>query len=518
MSRHAALDRALAALVATPGPGGAVAVLREGEVLTRHAWGWADMERRLPFTPATLFRICSISKQFTCATWLDTCPDPATLDGAVAAAMPHLHGPRPTTAQLAHNQSGLRDYWATAMLCGAPVEGVFGPEDARRLVALTRSLHFTPGTRYSYCNQNFRLIGEALETHAGRPLAELLRTAIFARAGMETAQLCPETSALPDGATGYEGSLEEGWRAAVNRIHWTGDAGIAASLDDMIAWEHFIDTTRDDPDSPHARLARPTHFTDGTEAGYGFGLARMTLLGHPAFGHGGGLRGWRSVRFYLPGPRISVVALFNHMADPRAAALSLLGALLGTPTPATPPPADSDFAGTWAGTWFDDETGLVARIEPAGPRLALHYGHGRDTLETQPDGSLRGDGVHLTRTPTGLAMHRAKENLSATLIRPDATVRTDCEGLFHSPEYDATLTCHRAGGALYATFSGQLGNGMMVPLLPAGTDLWRLPMPRALDFGAPGDWTLHMRRDSSGKVNGVRVGCWLARGIEFGRK
>jgi D-aminopeptidase len=53
------LDRLIEALPrAYPGPGGAIAVLREGEVVVRHAWGWANAERRIAFTPGTLFRIC----------------------------------------------------------------------------------------------------------------------------------------------------------------------------------------------------------------------------------------------------------------------------------------------------------------------------------------------------------------------------------------------------------------------------------------------------------------------------
>ena len=112
------LDRALKTVAKTyAGIGGAIAVLRDGEVLARHSWGWADQERRIPFTPATLFRICSISKQFTCATLLDRFPDPSVLDGDVKARLPRLEGPAPKTVDLANNQSGLRDYWATAMLC-----------------------------------------------------------------------------------------------------------------------------------------------------------------------------------------------------------------------------------------------------------------------------------------------------------------------------------------------------------------------------------------------------------------
>ena len=58
----ACLDRTLAALPRSyPGPGGAVAVLRAGEVLLRHSWGWANAERRIAFSPKTLFRMCSIT-------------------------------------------------------------------------------------------------------------------------------------------------------------------------------------------------------------------------------------------------------------------------------------------------------------------------------------------------------------------------------------------------------------------------------------------------------------------------
>jgi D-aminopeptidase len=63
-----ALDRAVRDLPATyAGPGGAVAVVKDGEAILRHAWGLADRERRIPFTPRSLMPMCSITKQFTCA-------------------------------------------------------------------------------------------------------------------------------------------------------------------------------------------------------------------------------------------------------------------------------------------------------------------------------------------------------------------------------------------------------------------------------------------------------------------
>ena len=273
-------------------------MLRGGELLVRHAWGWANAERRIPFTPRTLFRMCSITKQFTCAAVLDAFPDPSVLDGDVCARLPLLEQASPGALHLCHNQSGLRDYWAVAMLHGSPVEAPFGDTEATRVIAATRTLHFEPGARYSYVNQNFRILSEILQERTGRSFGELLRTRVFDRAGMDTALLCADTRAMPDGTEGYEGTPAGGFRAAENRIVWTGDAGLGACLDDMIAWERYIDATRDDAHALYTRLSAPVTFGDGTPAVYGFGLNRAIELGRAVTGHGGALRGWRSHRMY----------------------------------------------------------------------------------------------------------------------------------------------------------------------------------------------------------------------------
>jgi D-aminopeptidase len=510
------LDATLAALPSRyRGPGGAVAVVKDGAVVAQHWWGWADVERRIPFTPQTHALICSITKQFTCGLLLDQFRDPTQLDPAIAPLLPSLDAPPPTITELAHNQSGLRDYWTLAMLCGAPVEGVFTAEDATRLIASTRSLQFAPGTRYSYCNQNFLLLARIIEARTGAAFAELLRRRIFDPAGMPSALVNADTSQVAGGTVGYEGSLEDGFRPAVNRIQWIGDAGLAATLEDMIAWERFIDATRDDPDGLYNRLSAPPRFRDGAPAFYGFGLARATLLGHAATCHGGGLRGWRSFRLHVAAERASVVVLFNHMADPRAAALELLGALLQAPEAEPAPPTDG--AG-WAGNYVEPETGLAVRVaEAPDAGLQLRFAPGPEALAAQPDGSFRGTGARLYREGETLWMERATDHLSSPLQPCEGTPATDIEGVFHNAELDARITCVMAGGVPYGAFSGVLGQGAMQPLLPFGADRWLLPCPRALDYAAPGDWTLQVLRDASGAATGLRVGCWLARGLEYER-
>ncbi|RVT90095.1 D-aminopeptidase [Rhodovarius crocodyli] len=513
------LDSLLATLPrAYPGPGGAVAVLRRGEVIARHAWGFANAELRIPFTPRTLFRMCSITKQFTCGVMLSEFADPTVLDRDVAARLPLLEQPAPGALHLAHNQSGLRDYWAVAMLHGSPVEAPFGDHEAARVIAGTRSLHFAPGTRYSYVNQNFRLLSDIVQERTGRGFAELLRRHIFDRAGMESAVLAADTRAMPDGTEGYEGNQAAGFRAARNNIVWTGDAGLGASLDDMIAWERFIDATRDDPDGLYNRLSAPVGFSNGAPAPYGFGLARAEDRGRPYTAHGGALRGWRSHRLYMPSERVSVVVMFNHLSDAHIAAGDLLAAALGdertAPRAPLPPPP-------WLGAYQEPETGLSVRIDtlPTG-HLRLRYGHGAERLELREDGTADnapGGRTRLRPTPQGLWLDRPQENQSS-LLRPfEPSAGGGLAGRYRCSELEAELTIEEFAGVPYGGFSGFLGQGRMELLDPIGPDAWALPCPRALDHTPPGDWSIVFRRDAAGRVTGASLGCWLARGLDYVR-
>lgn len=510
------LDRYVKTLPSThPGPGGAIAVLRRGEVLVRHAWGFANAERRIPFTPRTLFRVCSITKQFTCATLLRVCDDPEVLAPALRARMPLFEGAMPAIAQLAHNQSGLRDYWAVAMLLGAGVEDPFGDDEFLRMIAATRGTQFVPGARYSYCNQNFRLISDLLEEHSGRDFAALLRAHVLDPAGMEGAVLAADTRAMPDGTEGYEGTSETGFRPAENRILWTGDAGLGASLDDMIAWERHIDATRDDPGSIYRRLTVPTGFADGTPATYGFGLDRANEFGVAITQHGGALRGWRSHRLHCAEERVSVVVLFNHMADAYGAAHGALGAVLDRAKPAPDPSLPDP---PWLGTYVEPETGILARIDRGAPgEVRLRFANSPDRLRVQADGSATSGRVTLRPDGDSLRLERPTDNIRSRLVPRTGSTTDDIGGYYQCSHLDAAIVIQESGGVLYGACAGPLGTGRMERLEPIAPDLWVLPCPRALDHLPPGDWTLAVRRDHAGRAEGLTAGCWLARGLDYTR-
>ena len=216
---EAALERALDLLaVRFKGPGGVAGVVKDGRVIARRSWGFADVNRRLPMTQTTRLPICSITKQFTCGILLDQIADPALLDGRVADFLPNFRDTLPTVKQMCDNQSGLRDYWALTVLQGAFPEQEFRRADDLPLLARMKTGHFSPGTAYSYCNNNFRIIADLLAAATGRPLSDLYAERIFGPAGMKTTVLLPDTRAPADGVAGYEGNDDIGFTPAANGI------------------------------------------------------------------------------------------------------------------------------------------------------------------------------------------------------------------------------------------------------------------------------------------------------------
>lgn len=510
----AALERALNLLPAAHrGPAGVAGVVKDGQVIARRAWGFADMYRHLPMTAQTRLPICSISKHLTCALLLDLFGGTEPLDPLLPELLPNHQGPLPSVAQLCHNQSGLRDYWALTVLQGAEPEGLFTEADGLRLLGQAKGGHFKPGTMYSYSNGNFRLLAELIRRATGRDFAELLQERIFDPAGMKTATLAADTRTPADGVVGYEGNDEVGFLPAKSGVYWFGDSGVAASLDDMLAWECHIDATRNQADGLYNRLCVPVAFADGTAASYGYGLRRDVLAGYEVTSHGGGLRGFTSFRLHVASERLSIVVMFNHEGSAMRAAWSLMEATLGCKIGATPEQAHG-----WDGLWLDEDRSLLIRTTDRPTGVRLDYAPSPSLPRPTPDGGAEGPGLRLRRTGDRLQMDRPGENLhvDAPALSPvDWADGTAIAGRYRSDDIEAELTIETRDGASYIAFHGMLGTGPMERMYPLAADLWSVTTRRAMDAAPPGEWTLRIRRDANGKVTGLTLGCWLARNIQY---
>lgn len=495
------------------GPGGVAAVIKDGVVIASQIWGYADTAKRLPMSPATMMPICSVSKQFTCAAVLDVFGDVSVLDEALASYLPDFEGMRPTILDLCNNQSGLRDYWALTVICGADPEGAFSPDDARKLLGKMQTTHFETGTQYSYNNGNFRLLSFLLEEKTGRSLDDLLRERIFLPAGMKTAGLYGDTSVTPGDAVGYEGNIVTGFTPAINNIYWSGDAGVCASLEDMIAWDQFIDTTRHDENGIYNLLACPQYFNDGKAAPYGLGLKHTDFDGVQITGHGGALRGWRCQRFHAANERLSVIVMFNHHASAYGAAEQLMRAALGI---AKVKPDVLPVDPAWYGHYFDPVSKLSLSLSPAlGGQVQARFATSPEITDMHADGCLRSGSMILERSDRVIKLSRPEENLTATMHHVSGEGRQDIAGRYHCAEMAADFVCAVEGAAVYAAFEGFLGQGAMQPLYAIAEDIWLLPCQRGMDAPAPGDWTVVAERDAAGVICAVTIGCWLARGLVY---
>ncbi|KAI9931375.1 hypothetical protein MW887_009950 [Aspergillus wentii] len=519
------------------GPGGAVAVLKDGEVVSQHVWGYADMEKRIPMTPETRMPICSITKQMLCMLMMDLERDPPATAPAPGEFRRQLENRlrqvlRPEMTQdsgltiqhLCNNQSGIRDYWALTTLWGGRPDGQFClPDDADKTLERLASFHFQPGTQHSYANTNFHILARLIEDVTQEPLERLLKERIFLPLGMQTAVLAPDTACAPTPCVGYDGNTRSGFVPAVNRIQWSGDSGIVASLSDMIAYERYLHSKWDDPESVYRAMAEPQTFDDGVPALYGNGLSHVKIGGVLTVGHGGALRGFRLHRRHVPSERLSVVVMFNHEEDAEDTAGSILRQLIDRRresmamniTPAT----------GWYGIFFDPVDRLTINFSPNSVpgQLKLKYAGCDEVLELVDPYQAQSVTMTATLQNDVVILHRLEDNKVIHARSIDSAVGsssgpTDYRGEYYCADIDSTFHCTGHGEILYGAFDGFLGQGPVHIMQYLAQDIWSLYCPRGMDAPAPGDWTVAFRRDENGVIDGVTVGCWLARKLEFKKK
>ncbi|KAK3068982.1 hypothetical protein LTR53_013027 [Teratosphaeriaceae sp. CCFEE 6253] len=508
-------------------PGGAVAIVKDGLLAGQHVWGFANLETRARIEPTTIFPICSISKQMVCLILTDLThkDQDGVFETAFTKALHELLPPDVmankdlTIDHIVGMRSGIRDYWAMTVLWGATPGGRFSIyQDAPKALKRLAGFHFPPGTQMSYCNTNFMVVGLAIEKASGRALDDLLHERLFKPAGMATAALRPDTERIPPPIVGYEGSEDAGYVAYQNRIEWAGDAGIQASLEDMIAYEKYIDSVARDPQSAYSKNAQEPHYLDGSLANYGYGLAHGKVEDIKLVGHGGALAGFRLHRSYAAEKRVSVVVLLNSEADSEAVAGHLLKKVLGVDKAAE---ALHQVTVDWTGHYWDEETSLAITVTQDKPgEIAVECAGHNAKLNLTSATTAVSKGIEVSFEDGNFAVLRRREGrrFTAGSLAASAgkTSEPSFEGSYHSESIDSTFHCIGAGDMMYGYFDGYLGKGPAHLMRHVGKDVWSLACHRSLDAPAPGTWTVVFHRDG-GKVSGATIGCWLARNIRFER-
>ena len=105
----------------TSSPGCAVSVMKDGRIIYKRGYGMADLDHDVTITPASVFHVASVSKQFTAASILLLAQEgKLSLEDEVRKYIPELpdFGERITIRHLIHHTSGLRDQWDLLGLAG----------------------------------------------------------------------------------------------------------------------------------------------------------------------------------------------------------------------------------------------------------------------------------------------------------------------------------------------------------------------------------------------------------------
>ncbi|MBI3777001.1 MAG: serine hydrolase [Gammaproteobacteria bacterium] len=525
-----AIESLVSAAVGENEPGIAVGIAQGGRMVWGGARGLANLAARTPFTTSTPFRICSISKQFACALAMREAREGRLkLDVHPSRYLPWARGldSALTVAHLMQNKSGIRDQWVMAMIMGAKPTQPFTLDDGVKAVRHAPESMFAPGSRNLYCNINFEMVGQILETVTAKPFAELLAAHILQPLGMNNTTLGIDTSqGIPGDTRGYR-FIKGKWEEEVNGIHWAASAGIVSTAEDLLRWAACLRDPKAAGLPWVADILELTAFNDGLPAGYASGINRLSGHGREVFMHGGGLRGWKSVLMHYVNEDTSIAVLMNRNNAPKGrkmvrAVANEIVAALGIPpvwrrTIKKPAPAKLP-AGT-AGAYISKEQGLLVLLRQGKKGAEMHSFLDWSSLHaTGEAGTLATDDGHTRLTfdaAGGVTLFDKGENVCTPMqrIRKPAGTAFAPRGTFRCGPTNTTAKIASKAGKLSIAFTGPFGAGDAYALTVLDANTAYFDIARGVDEAPPGRFLLTY--DPAGKS--IELSATLARRVVFRR-
>ena len=315
-------------------PGASVLVIRDGAAVVRRSYGLANLEQKTPATPATNYRLASVTKQFTASAILFLAQDGRlSLDDRIRRWLPSLPDSDDaiTIRHLLTHTGGLIDYEdimpespptpaANATSSALPAtsdEVVTDPSrqlrdiDVLHLLEKERRLYFKPGTDYRYSNGGYSMLALIVERASGKKFQDFLHERIFEPLGMRnTLAYVAEGPAVPHRAYGYTLANDGKWQRTDQSLTSAvlGDGGIYSSIDDLAKWDAAQYDDRLLSDASRELAFTPWTKTDDEQVKYGFGwrITGATLW------HSGETIGFRNVIVRYPKAHLSVIVLTNR--------------------------------------------------------------------------------------------------------------------------------------------------------------------------------------------------------------
>ena len=306
-SPSAAIDALLKSSFPAERPGAAVIVVKDGRPLFRKAYGMADLELGVPLQPDMVFRLGSITKQFTAVAILMLAEEgKLSLQDPIEKHLPGYptQGHVITIEHLLTHTSGIQSY---TDMPGWMTSRILAPMTVQELIDGFKKepMQFAPGTRWTYNNSAYVLLGAIVEKASGKTYEAFVRERIFQPLGMSSSHYDTSEAIIPRRAPGYTRQGEAPRNAAYLSMTQPYSAGaLASTVDDLARWDASLYTEQLLKRPSLEKAWTPYVLSSGKATGYGYGWGVSKLRGRRAVDHGGGIFGFSTYAVRLPDERV----------------------------------------------------------------------------------------------------------------------------------------------------------------------------------------------------------------------
>jgi CubicO group peptidase (beta-lactamase class C family) len=308
------LDEIMRSHAAAQDFSGSVLVARDGRILYQHAFGYANLEWKIPNDLQTKFEIGSMTKQFTALLVLQFVNEGRIkLDGHISDYLLYYRkdtGNRVTVRQLLSHTSGIPNFIsAPGFLDGPASRTTYSVKDFAQKYC-SGDLEFEPGTQFHYSNSGYFLLGAVLEQVSGSSYERLLKDRIFTPLGMNDSGYAHSETIIPYRAAGYERSGNGLQNARFYDMSIPFAAGaLYSTVGDLLLWDQALYSERLLP----ANLRELLFKRNLENYGFGWGILipKPDSPGEIVLMHGGAIFGFQSVIERIPTQRDLIVLLDN---------------------------------------------------------------------------------------------------------------------------------------------------------------------------------------------------------------
>ncbi len=361
----------------TNSPGCALAIVKDGKIIYKRGYGMSNFEYNIAITPASIFHVASISKQFTAAAIVRlSLEGKLNLNDDIQKHIPEVpdFGHKITFNNLIHHTSGIRDQWSLQGLAGWRNGDLITEKDILDMLARQKTLNFLPGEEYLYCNTGFTLAAVAVKRITGVSLRDYADSVFFKPLGMMHTHFHSDHAEItPNRTSAYSKDNKGIWKISIPVFDNYGATSLFTTVEDLAKWDENFYTKKIGGEAFINLMQTTGELNNKTPQNYASGLVMSNYKGYKTVGHGGADAGYRSNIIRFPDEHLTVVILAN-LANINPASLSYKVAdlfLKGKNIQAVAFKADSNIVKGWAGDYFDMNTQSLLKLNYKKEKLSM---------------------------------------------------------------------------------------------------------------------------------------------------